>query len=121
MTDFLAAQAAVTAVVGTRIGTSLSTAAGAAIRVARVGGTQAHSWEDNPELQIECWSADLDRASANDLASIVVSVIPDIRGTHPTPGGYVSSYDIGPVLPLPDLDTNRARVVVSVTLATHPL
>lgn len=121
VTDFLENQAAVTAITGTRIGTSLSKTAGAAIRVVRVGGPLTHRWEDEPTVQIECWSADSDRASASDLARTVLSVLPDIVGSRATPAAWVSGYTVtqGP-LPVPDDSTRRQRFLIDVVLHLHP-
>lgn len=117
MIDFLSDHPALTAILGDRVGTSLDSGL-PAIRVTRLGRAATQTWEDVPELQLECWAETQDDASV--LARTVVSVLPDIPGNHPE--GAVRGWEqtLGPLW-APDLtESDLARYLIGVTLLTYP-
>lgn len=82
-----------------------------ALRISRVGGVQLQSWQDFPELQIDCWADE--QVEAAELVRLVVAVMADINGEHPT--GWVRGFDwtLGPLW-APSEDGRLARYIVSV-------
>lgn len=119
---FLRAQSAVSALVGTRVGTLIpNPPTWPLVRLTRVGGTQAQRWEDRPRLSVECWADLNDQAGASLLARTVIAVLSDIRGRYVAQAGYVVSWDVvlGPLWS-PDPISNRPRFLVDVALATFP-
>src|SRR4051812_44117243 len=74
---------------GPRVGTSLDQAR-PAIRITRLGRPPTQTWEDNPELQVECWAPSQDAASI--LVRTVVASFGDLGG--PYAEGYVGGWEI---------------------------
>lgn len=114
---FLREHHAVAAIVGTRVGTRLDSAR-PAIRLTRLGSPPSQRWEDQPELQVECWAAD--EVTADLLARTVVAALPDLLERRDL-DGLVKGYEItlGP-LSSPDPFTDQPRYVVGVRLLIYP-
>jgi hypothetical protein len=113
---FLASHPDLNPLISDRVGTDLD-ARLPAIRVTRLSRPPRQDWEDNPELQIDCWAETQEEASV--LARTVVSVLPDIVGVHVE--GAVRSYEVilGPFWS-PDPDANYARYLVDAAFLTYP-
>jgi len=116
MVDFLATHPNLTALVGERVGTGLDNDL-PAIRVTRMGRAPTATWEDVPELQLECWAETQNEASV--LARTVVSVLPDVVGEHAEGAVRGWAITLGPLWS-PDPDTDLARYLVDVSLLTYP-
>jgi hypothetical protein len=107
------------AVHGGRVGTKLN-ATLPAVRVTRIGGTpDQESWQDTPELQIECWATE--DPAAELLSRQVVAALPTLRG--PAAYGRVYTFQVtsGPYWAPddPELSTS-ARYIFTVQLLTTP-
>jgi hypothetical protein len=111
----LAAQASITAICSTRIGTRIPDAPTfPLIRVAKVG-----DYGVDPEgssvvvIQVECWADD--DATASLLARTVQSCYLDLRRI--TGGGWTALTDIpsGPI-PTPDPESGRARYLLELDM-----
>lgn len=117
MVAWLTSQADITALVGGRVGTRLNGTL-PAIRVTRVGNASSDVWQDNAALQVECWAAEHDQATADTLVRTVVAALPSIRHTT-VPGGTVYTYSItaGPFWSPDDPQySNNARYILLISL-----
>lgn len=79
------------ALVSGRVGTKLNGTL-PAIRVTRIGDPPRDPWEDDANLQVECWAANSVAASL--LVRTVLAALPTIRNTSVS-GGRVYTYSIG--------------------------
>ena len=112
---WLGSVTAVTAVVGSRIGLSL-TGPDPAIRYAQLGpGTNIGGGAVSARYQVECWGAGngaVDDGTANLLARRIMSAVPDWHGMM---GAVrVSGAAAGYPYPEPDRATGRPRWIVEV-------
>lgn len=116
MVQALGAQAAVTAITSTRIGTVIpDTPVFPLIRLTKVA--ERFTDEEGLEevtVQVECW-ADSD-ATASQLARTVVAARKDMRGVYA--GGWMGLVDVasGPT-PAPDPESQRARYILDLDAA----
>lgn len=102
-----------------RVGSKLN-ATLPAVRVQRIGGTpDQESWNDEPELQVECWAAD--DPTAELLSRQVIAAMPTLRG--PAAYGRVYTFQVtsGPYFAPddPNLSAN-VRYIFTVQLLTTP-
>lgn len=87
-----------------------------AIRLQRIGNAPPEPYQDDANVQVECWAAD--QATADLLARTVVAALPTIRNTSVS-GGRVYSYEItsGPYWAPDDPSlSNNARYILTVSL-----
>ena len=111
----LNASAAVTGIVGTRIGTRIpDTPTWPLIRVAKVA--EVFTDDEGSEsslIQVECW-ADSD-ATASLLARTVVAARKDLPGTYAAGWLALVGVDSGPI-PAPDPESERARYLLTLAV-----
>jgi len=114
--EWLKAQAAVTDLAGKRISHKLD-AQLPAIRLTNVGPIERGPEEALQRIQVECWAETYD--DAEDLANVVVSVLPEARGEWPAgycAGGGVES---GP-FDSPDPESEKYRQQLDLALWLYP-
>lgn len=107
------------AVHGGRVGTKLN-ATLPAVRVARIGGIpDQESWQDNAELQVECWAAEDPVAEL--LARQVIAALPTLRGLAAYGRVWTYSITSGPYWAPDDPNLSQnARYIFTVNLLTTP-
>ncbi len=107
---------ALAAIHGGRVGTRLHDTR-PAMRVTRIGAAPPEPWQDDADLQVECWA--VDQTTADLLARTLVASMPAIGGYLPAGGGRVHSGWVtsGPFWS-PDAPTlsGHARYLLAVSL-----
>lgn len=124
--QLLLQQAAVTAITGTRVRTTLQ-GPDPAIRVAAAGGdVGTNPGQSLPRLQVECWGAGqastgpaVDDGTAGFLARTVLASLP-VQGVTVPAGHITSAWVEGLPFESPDPQTGRPRWIVTVRLDLFP-
>lgn len=117
LVTFLAAHAAITALVADRVSTELATE-DACLQVTALGGAQPWPWEATVEFSLSAWGGD--KGEANLLARTAAAAAYDLVGQAVT-GGHVTGVAVR-LAPLwsPDEETNRPRYRTDLAFTVHP-
>lgn len=119
--DWLLAETAVTALVGTRIYTSIPESSPyPLIRVTRVGGPPTSDDEDAPLVQVDAWADEAQQDEAADVSRQVVDAVPNLDGQRPS-GSWVKGPHVvnGPYY-AQDEGTHKPRYLVEIMFWTYP-
>lgn len=119
---WLRSETTVTAVVGTRIGITL-TGSEPAIRLAPIGGRNLGGGAVSARWQVECWGRanTPDDGTTGALAREVMRLAPNFVGTYATtPPARVSGAAADKPYSQPDPTTGRPRHIVEVSFIATP-